>query len=205
MNVTRIALAACLAGGLTLPAAGLHAQQNSQTSLGNKSVPGVCMLSRGAVLANAKVGQAADTRLKQLAQQARTQLENQRKPLDQSIQQFQQKAKSLSEAERNKQQQALQQRMQSYQKQARELDARIRVTRNNATKQIAQTLDPLVADIYKRHSCGILLDRDSVLGGNPQNDLTAEAVKALDGKMTTISFNLAPLPQQQNGNSGSGQ
>ncbi len=200
MISSRIAIVASLAGGLMLPVAGLHAQ----SSLGNKSVPGVCMLSRGAVLSNAKVGKAADARLKQLAEQARTQLENQRKPLDQSIQQFQQNAKSMSDSQRESQQKSLQQRMQSFQKQAQELDARIRLTRNQATQRIAQTLDPLVADIYKRHSCGILLDRDTVLGGNPQNDLTAEAVKALDGKMSTISFNLAPLPKQS-GNNGNGQ
>src|SRR5699024_9313057 len=96
MISSRIAIVASLAGGLMLPVAGLHAQ----SSLGNKSVPGVCMLSRGAVLSNAKVGKAADARLKQLAEQARTQLENQRKPLDQSIQQFQQNAKSMSDSQR---------------------------------------------------------------------------------------------------------
>lgn len=193
----RIALVAGLMAGLVLPVTGLHAQ----SSLGDKSVPGVCMLSRGAVLSNSKVGKAADARLKQLAQQSRSQLDNQRKPLDQSIQQFQQKADSLSDSERQSQQQALQQRMQSLQKQAQELDARIRLTRNDATQRIAKVLDPLVADIYKKHNCGILLDRDSVLGGNSQNDLTSEAVSALDNKMTTISFNLAPLPKQSgNGN-----
>lgn len=200
MISSRIAIVAGLVGGLMLPVAGLHAQ----TSLGNKSVPGVCMLSRGAVLANSKVGKAADARLKQIAQQVRSQLDNQRKPLDQSVQQFQQKAKSLSDSQRQTQQQALQERMQKFQTQAKQQDARIRLTRNQATQRIAKELDPLVAVIYKKHSCGILLDRDSVLGGNPQNDLTSEAVSALDKKMSTISFNLAPLPQQS-GNSSNGQ
>ncbi|HET6588197.1 MAG TPA: OmpH family outer membrane protein [Oleiagrimonas sp.] len=193
----RVVIAAALAGALMLPLAA-----NAQSTLGNKSVPGVCMLSRGAILAGSKVGQAADARLKQLAQQAQNQLETERKPLDQDIQQFRQKAQSMSETERASQQKALQERLQAFQQKAQELKARIQLTRSKAMQRIGAAIDPLVANIYKQHDCGILLDRDTVLGGNPQNDLTDAVTQALDKKMTTISFNLAPLPKQSSNASG---
>ncbi|WP_199181807.1 OmpH family outer membrane protein, partial [Staphylococcus hominis] len=99
-------------------------------ALGGNPVPGVCMLSREAVFANAKVGQAASQHLKQLADQATSQLDTQRAPLQGDGQAFQQKAQALSEAQRKQQGQALQQRMEAFQTQASELNDRIQLTRS---------------------------------------------------------------------------
>lgn len=192
MNLARSFLAASLvaaAGFSILPVSSAQA-----ADLGGNAVPGVCMLSREAVFAQSKVGQAASQRLGQLAEQARTQLENQRKPLDTDVKAFQQKAPSLSEADRKQQGEALQQRMQTFRSQAGELDQRIQLTRAKAMQRIGQEAEPIVASVYKSHHCGLLLDRDSVLGGNTTNDLTPGVVQGLDGKITTISFNLEPLP-----------
>ncbi|MEI7037840.1 OmpH family outer membrane protein [Fulvimonas yonginensis] len=194
MTLHRSLLAASLiatAAVVSVPSA--HAAD----TLGGNPVPGVCMLSREAVFAQAKVGQAASERLGQLAQQARTQLDDQRKPLDTDLQNFQQKAPSLSEAQRKQQGEALQQRMQAYQTQAGELNQRIQLTRAKAMQRIGQEAEPIVASVYKSHQCGLLLDRDSVLGGNMANDLTGEVVQGLDRKITTLSFNLEPLPAAQ--------
>jgi Skp family chaperone for outer membrane proteins len=168
-------------------------------TLGGNPVPGVCMLSREAVFAQAKVGQAASQRLKQLAEQARSQLDTQRKPLDTDLQSFEQKAKSLSEAQRQQQGQALQQRMKAYQDQAGQLNERIQLTRAKVMQRIGQDAQPIVASAYASHHCGLLLNRDAVLGGNTSNDLTPEVVQGLDRKTTTMSFNLEPLPSGGNG------
>jgi Skp family chaperone for outer membrane proteins len=195
MNLHRSLLAAALvaaAGFSIIPVSPAHAAE----SLGGNAVPGVCMLSREGVFAQSKVGQAASQRLGQLAQQARTQLDNQRAPLDTDLKSFQQKAASLSEAQRKQQGEALQQRVQTFQGQAGELNQRIQLTRGKAMQRIGQDAEPIVAGVYKSHRCGLLLDRDSVLGGNMTNDLTSEVVQGLDRKITTISFDLEPLPTQ---------
>jgi len=192
MNLSRSLLAAslvALAGVSVIPVSPAHA-----ADLGGNAVPGVCMLSREAVFAQSKVGEAASQRLGQLAQQARTQLDNQRKPLDTDLQSFQQKAASLSDADRKQQGEALQQRVQALRNQAGELDQRIQLTRAKAMQRIGQDAEPVVASVYKSHNCGLLLDRDSVLGGNMTNDLTPGVVQGLDRKITTISFDLEPLP-----------
>lgn len=194
MNLHRSLLAASLIAAAGLSVAPVTSARAAD-ALGGNAVPGVCMLSREAVFAQAKVGQAATQRLRQLAQQARSQLDTQRKPLDADIQSFQQKAQSLSEDQRKQQGSALQQRMQAFQSQAGELNQRIQLTRAKAMQRIGQDAEPIVASTYKNHHCGLLLDRDSVLGGNMANDLTAEVIKGLDAKITTISFNLEPLPK----------
>lgn len=192
MSFQRVLIAASLAGALMLPLTAVQAQ----TSLGNKSVPGVCMLSRGAVLGQSKVGQAADRRLKQLVQQAQSQLEAEQKPLSTAVQAFQKDAKSMDDATRQSKQKALQQRLQAFQQKKQKLNVRVRATRAKAMKRIGAAIDPVVANVYKQRSCGILLDRDTVLGGNKTNDLTAAVIKGLNAKMSTISFNLAPYPQK---------
>jgi Skp family chaperone for outer membrane proteins len=191
----RVVIVATLAGALALPLAPAHAQ----STLGGKSIPGVCMLSRTQVLQESKVGQAADARLKQLADQARSDLDAERKPLTHDIQQFREQAGSMKPAQRESRQKALQERMQKFQHKAQVLDARIRITRGKAMKRIGDEIDPLLSGIYKQHRCGLLLDRDTVLGGNMDNDLTPGVIQALNKKMSTISFSLAPLPKQNQG------
>ncbi|RAP58140.1 OmpH family outer membrane protein [Oleiagrimonas sp. MCCC 1A03011] len=187
----RVVIAAALAGLFALPALPAHAQ----SSLGGK-VAGVCMLSRDQVLAQSKVGQAASARMQQLAQQAGETVKKLREPLQKDIQQFQQQAQSMQPQQRAEKQKQLQQRMATVQQEAQQYDQRLRITRGKAMNRIGNEIGPLLSGIYKRRGCGILVDRDSVLGGNEANDLTNDVVKALDAKMSTISFSLAPLPKQ---------
>lgn len=193
MNLSRSLLIASLVAAAALPAMPVstaHAADN----LGGDAVPGVCLLSREAVFAQSKVGKAASGRLLQLADQARSQLANERKPLDADIQSYQQKQSSLADAQRKQQGEALQMRMQALQAQAEELNQRVQLTRSKALQDISTQAQPVIAVTYKSHRCGLLLSRDAVLGGNMNNDLTSDVVNGLDRKITTITFNLEPLP-----------
>lgn len=200
MNVRRTLLVASLlaaAGFAITPVTPVQAAPaTGADALGGNPVPGVCLLSREAVFANAKVGQAASQHLKQLADQSKAQLDSQRAPLQRDVQDFQKKAPSLTEAQRKQQGEALQQRMESFQNQAGELNERIQLTRSKVMQRIGAEAEPVVASAYKSHGCGLLLNRDAVLGGNVQNDLTADVIQGLDRKITTISFSLEPLPKQ---------
>ncbi|MEO6800308.1 MAG: OmpH family outer membrane protein [Rhodanobacter sp.] len=204
MNLLRSSLAASLiaAAGLSvLPVSPAHAADD----LGGSPVTGVCLLSREAVFAQSKIGQAASQRLGQLAEQARSQLATQRTPLDADIKAFQTKAATLSEAQRQQQGAGLQQRMQMFQTQASEQNDRIQLTRAKVMRQIGQDAEPVVATAYKSHHCGLLLNRDAALGGNMTNDLTKDVVEGLDRKVTTISFNLEPLPAKGATGNGAGK
>ncbi|MDA3914400.1 OmpH family outer membrane protein [Oleiagrimonas sp.] len=193
----RVIVAVVLASLMALPVLPAHAQDSQ---LGGKPIAGLCMLSRDQVLAQSKVGMATDKRMQQLAEQARSDIQKDREPLDKQIQQFQEQASSLKPADREARQKNLQGRMQALQNKAQVLDKRLRITRAKAMNEIGQKIQPLLDGIYKSHNCGLLLDRDSVLGGNMANDLTTDVIAALDKKVTSISFSLAPMPKQsQNG------
>lgn len=196
MNLLRSSLVASLIAVTGLSAVTVSPARAAD-DFGGKPVAGLCLLSREAVFAQAKVGKAAAQRLEQLTSQARSQVATLRKPLEAEIQSFQKKSASLSDAQRQQQGSALQERMQALQAQARELAERVQLTQAKALQRIGQDAQPIIASSYKSHQCGLLLNRDSVFGGNMANDLTPDVVQGLDRKITTISFNLEPLPSSK--------
>lgn len=157
-------------------------------------VTGVCMLSREAIVAHAKVGVAASARIAQLAQQAQAEVDAARKPVEADVQKFRGQAASLSQDERGKQEQALAARAQQVQQLQVQRTREIEATRLKVTGRIAEMAQPIIADVYKARGCGLLLDRNAVLGGNTSNDLTAAVVQGLDARVTTISFEREKLP-----------
>ncbi len=156
--------------------------------LGGAAIPGLCMLSRPAVLANAKVGVAATARLQQLAQAAQVELDGQRTAIAADEKTLQGQQSKLSAADFQQRQQALAVRVRTLQQTASLRSREIEATREKALGRIGVEMQPVVAQAYKARGCGLLVDRNSVLGGNMTNDLTAAAVQGLDARMTTITF-----------------
>ncbi len=162
-------------------------------TLGGAPVPGVCLLSRPAVFATARVGAAATARLKQLADQAQAEVDAERKPVEADAKAFQQDQAKLSSAERQSRAQALEQRLRAVQQKTALRDREIEATRERAMARIVSAMQPVVAQAYQAKGCGLLIDRGSVLGGNMANDLTPAVIQGLDAKMTAIDFDLESL------------
>ncbi|RYG11755.1 MAG: OmpH family outer membrane protein, partial [Caulobacteraceae bacterium] len=51
------------------------------------------------------------------------------------------------------------------------------------------------AQVYASKACGLLFDRNTAMGGNFANDLTAEVVAGLDARIQTIAFERERLSQ----------
>ncbi|WP_165186548.1 OmpH family outer membrane protein [Caulobacter soli] len=183
-------------------AAPSHAQgqaTSSPTLNEGPVVAGVCLISREAIFANAKVGQAASARLKQLADAAEAEVESDRKPLDAEIKAFQAEAPKLPDAQRRAREQALGAKLQPVQAKAALRGREIEATRTKAMGRIADAAQPVIAQVFKQRACGLLLDRNSVLAGNMTNDLTPAVVQGLDAKISTIAFEREVLPPQAAG------
>jgi Skp family chaperone for outer membrane proteins len=191
-DITLLMVAMVIVG--STPISSAHAQTGASQPLSGAPIAGVCMLSREAIFANAKIGKAASARLKQLSDQAQAQLEGERKPVDADVQAFRSQAASLSPDQRQTREQALSQRVQTMQAHVAVVTKQIEATRVKALARIAQEAQPVINSVYQSKGCGLLLDRNVVLGGNMSNDLTATVVQGLDAKMTTISFDLEAPP-----------
>jgi Skp family chaperone for outer membrane proteins len=173
----------------------VHAQTPAAAtaSLGGAAVPGICLLSRPAVFATAKVGLAATARLQQLTQQAQAEVEAERKPIEADAKAFQAEQAKLSPEVRQSRAQALEQRLRTVQQKAALRSREIEATREKALARIVTAMQPVVQQAYAAKACGLLLDRASVLGGNLANDLTPAVVQGLDTRMSTISFDREAL------------
>jgi Skp family chaperone for outer membrane proteins len=170
--------------------------QSATQPLGGTAVPGVCLLSREAVFANSKVGVAATARMRELTQQAETEVATDRKPLEDEATALQAQRAKLKPADFDQRQQSLSERAQIVQAKAQQRTQELELTRQKALAQIGDQAQPVIAAVYKAKGCGLLVDRNSVLGGNMANDLTPAVVQGLDAKVTSISFNRAALTAQ---------
>jgi Skp family chaperone for outer membrane proteins len=182
---------------LFVAAAGPGAAQTATAQpLGGPALPGICLLSQQAVLTNAKVGLAATARLKQIADQVQAEINAARAPLEADAQSLQTQRASLKPADLQARQQALSARAQALQQTVNQRQREIEATRQKALVRIANEAQPVIAAAFKARGCGLLFDRNSVLGGNLAGDLTPAVVQGLDAKITTITFERETLPPQ---------
>ncbi len=170
------------------------AQGGAAPGLGGAPVPGLCLVSRQAIFANAKIGVAATARLREITAQAQAEINAERAPLDTEIKAFQAEAPRLPAAQREIREKALNARVQAIQAKTQLRSREIDATRTKALDRISTEAQPVIAQVYTAHKCGLLMDRNAVLGGNLSNDLTPDVIRGLDARITTISFARETLP-----------
>ena len=184
------ALTFAAAASAALPAAAQQAP--AAQPLGGPVIPGVCLLSREAVFANAAAGKAASARLQELAAAAQNEIETERQPLEAELRALENQPDNAARRQRAE---TLAGQWQTLQQKAAHASQEVEATRIKAMERIANEAQPAIAQVYAAKACGLLLDRNSALGGNFANDLTAEVVQALDGRLSTITFERERLPQ----------
>lgn len=191
-----LATVATSAAAQSMPGASAPAQIQPAPPLGGPVVAGVCLLSREAIFANAAAGKAASARLQELTRAAQGEIEQQRAPLEKEARTLESQRASLSADQFSQRSAALAQRYQTMQQQVAHASREIEATRAKVLEQISTAAQPVIAQAYRQKNCGLLLDRNTALGGNFANDLTAEVVRGLDARLQTISFERERLPQQ---------
>lgn len=191
---TSSAASAQTIGGSGQAAAPAQRSQPQSQPLGGPVIAGVCLLSREAIFANAAVGRAASTRLQELTQAAQAEIDQQRTPLETEARALEGQPDNAQTQQRRQQ---LAQRWQTLQQTAAHNSREIEATRATAMNRIATEAQPVIAQVYGQKNCGLLFDRNSALGGNFANDLTADVVRGLDARIQTITFERERLPQQQ--------
>lgn len=194
-SLATTASAQTVGGVPSTPAAAPAAPQAQPVSqpLGGPVVSGVCLLSREAIFANAAIGKAASARLQELTRAAQAEVDAQRTPLETE-------AKALEgqpdNAANKQKREALATRWQALQQRAAHTGREIEATRAKALERIANEAQPAITQVYTAKKCGLLFDRNVAMGGNFANDLTADVVRALDGRNQTITFERERLPVQ---------
>jgi len=162
--------------------------------LGGTAIAGLCLLSREAVFANAKVGVAVSAQLKTLSEQAQAEVDAERKPIEEEIKAFQAAAATLTPDQRKARETALAPKLEAVQSGAQQRSRELEAARAKAMAQIAAETQPVISAAYAARKCGLLIDRTTVLGGNLSNDITAAVVQGLDAKVTTLKVERVKTP-----------
>lgn len=188
MTVRVLFLSACV---MALASAA-SAQTAPSAPLGGPLVAGVCLLSREAVFSNAAVGRAATAQLTELSAAAQAEIAAERAPLEaeaRALQGLPETPENLARA------QAFAQRWQAMQQKAEHTTREIEATRQAVLARISTEAQPVITEVYRSKNCGLLFDRNAVMGGNLGNDLTAGVVEGLDRRISTIDVQRERLPQ----------
>jgi Skp family chaperone for outer membrane proteins len=196
-SVSLASISLGLVAGLALASpATAQAPAPAADALVGPLVPGVCVLGREAVFANAKVGQAANARLLELSKQAQAEIEAERAPIEADIKALETQKASLTPAQLDERGKPLAARWDGLQRKAGLRSREIEATRAKAFGRIATEAQPVIAQAYASRKCGVLFAREAMLGGNPGADLTAAVVQGLDARITTITFPRETLPAE---------
>jgi outer membrane protein len=57
-------------------------------------------------------------------------------------------------------------------------------------------MEPLIRQAYQAKGCSMLINRNSIILGNPASDISQQVVTALNGKITQFAFERERLDQQ---------
>ncbi len=152
------------------------------------AIPGVCMLSVNQAITQSTVGGWVRTRLDQIVTQVRAELNPEETSISTDGKALDATKATLDQATLQSKAQALQARYQAFQQKAELRQKEVKATQDKALNRIAQELEPIAQQLYQSHRCSILLDKGSVMLGNPDMDLTPAAITALNGKIQQFPF-----------------
>jgi Skp family chaperone for outer membrane proteins len=162
--------------------------------------PKIVVIDRSAVMRASKVGQDIVRQINAYTDQAEKDLRGQGAALQRDGAAFQQQAAILSNDLKNRKLKELQARRAGLQAEAQKKQSLIQGGFFKARQQVEQALGPILQGIMAERGANLLLDRNSVVLGTVDVDITGLAVQRLNQKMPSLKVELVPPPpgmQQQ--------
>ena len=152
------------------------------------AIPGLCMLSVNQAISASQVGGYVRTRLDQIVAQVKSELAPEDAAVSTEAKALEAQRPTLDAATYQSRGNALGTRINALRQKADLRQREVKATEDKALNRIAQELEPIASSLYQQHHCSALLDKGSVMMGNPDMDLTGAAVTALNAKLTTFTF-----------------
>ena len=158
-------------------------------------ITGVCIFSSQRAVGSSAVGKAVDARLKTIIAQVNAELTGERTALDNEAKALEAKKATLDQGALEQQAAGLQVKANAWQRKGQLRQKEVEATEQKALSRVYQELDPAIKQVYQQRTCGILMDRESVLLANPAMDITDAVVVALDARIKTLTFDRERLDQ----------
>jgi outer membrane protein len=158
-------------------------------------VPGLCIVSVENAIGASTVGKYVNTRLQQLVAQVNAELNQEKTTLDNDAKALDGQRATLDQNTLEQRAAALQVRANSLQRKAQQRDREIQATEQKAINRVGTEMEPLIRQAYQAKQCSMLINRNSIILGNPASDITPQVVTALNGKITQFAFDRERLDQ----------
>ncbi len=143
------------------------------------------------LFAQSKVGQSVRTQIQAQAKKLQAESKKANDDLKAEAKKLGEQRALLSEADFAKKVQAFEQKQQTLQQKMQKKSQELQLGSNKARGEVEAAIRPIFADVMKEHGATILLDQSVVLAGGVDLDVTAEVLKALDAKITSVT--VAPV------------
>jgi Skp family chaperone for outer membrane proteins len=145
------------------------------------------------IFSQSKVGQSVRTQIQEQAKKVQAEGKKGEDALQAEAKKLSEQRALLSEQDFGKKVQALEQKQAELQKRMQQKSQELQLGSNQARSEIEAVIRPIFADVMKKNGATILLDQSVVLAGGVDLDVTAEVLKQLDAKLTTVVVKPVPL------------
>lgn len=136
------------------------------------------------VFAKSKAGQSLEGQIETLGKALRAEITKAQTSISEEGQKLEQQRGLLKEEDFNKKARAFGQKSADTKRKLEEKGQALQLGANKAQQEIQESLLPVLDQVVAANGGGVLLDKGVVLSGG--KDLTAEVIKALDGKITSV-------------------
>lgn len=145
------------------------------------------------IFSQSKVGQSVRTQIQEQAKKVQAEGKKGEDALQAEAKKLSEQRALLSQQDFGKKVQALEQKQAELQKRMQQKSQELQLGSNQARSEIEAVIRPIFADVMKKNGATILLDQSVVLAGGVDLDVTAEVLKQLDAKLTTVVVKPVPL------------
>jgi len=168
--------------------------------------PKILVINRSAILQGSKVGQDIVRQVQGFTQSAETEFKAEGEGLRRDQQALQQQIAILAPGVKAKKIKDFQARAAAFQQKVQARQGEIQYGVLKARQQVEQALGPILQGIMAERGANLLLDRQAVVLGTVDVDVTAQAIQRLDQKLPSVKVQLTNPPpgfmqqqQQQQG------
>ena len=148
-------------------------------------ISGMCLLSRTSAIAASQAGKSLQAQLKPMQARLSAELAQQRGAIEQRRQQLQARQNTIAPIEYQRQLATLNQQAQSLDQQQ---NARFIAAQTQAQQQIDRALNAALSSVITRHSCSVVIERNSAYGWNNAMDITPAVTVEIDKILQTVEL-----------------
>jgi len=196
-KTARTALAAAgfvFAFSMVAAAATPPAAQPPKPASTGTPAPKILVINRSAILQGSKVGQDIVRQVQGFTQSAETEFKAEGEGLRRDQQALQQQIAILAPDVKAKKIKDFQARAAAFQQKVQARQGQIQYGVLKARQQVEQALGPILQGIMAERGANLLLDRQAIVLGTVDVDVTAQAIQRLDQKLPSVKVQLTNPP-----------